>query len=943
MTKRNFKRGLMASALTVMTLGMAWSSAHAQDAAPADSPADANEAEQATVVVVYATRDKAINAQMKAINTISVLSKDDLDHTAVHNVAEALGTLPGVNVMNTGNSFFGGIDGASRGEGMFVSLRGMNSEYNVNMINGVTVAQGMPYSRGVQLSLLPPSGLQTIVLNLTSTADMDGDAIGGTVDFRTPTAFNFAGKSHGSLTVSGRIESRARDYGDSGLGGGLAGEYATKFGQNEQFGFYGSVFYDERSYANSESAGIMAAQNDGGWDYLVTDASGSSYPGLDKEANMVQTGLNVGVSTGSTKRWGGNMSFDWKVDDTFSLYARASYARADTEQNSTLSQYTSSSKSHNQVGTTDRYALSVDQISTRVWYETNPEVASLSTFTLGGEKRAGAWTLSPSLFMSYGNNDRPDHIEASARINQSDKYNHGTTRALGGLSIGYDNDGFAIPLMTTDIYNDLNNADTALLARRSGQLTESFSNQTKGGFKLDARYDADGGALQYIKTGFKFTESLRRVTNRDWTNDHFANSLGHGGETWASLGIADGEYSSVFPGVYDWSVPKVNESVLRDYFNQFKTDASFDTCVGYDDTSAETIQKSYDDNYNCNTQKGSEVVTAAYVMADYKFGNIEVLPGVRYEHSRIDNTYWVRASDNSTDDTKEVSHFESNRVEYDKVLPSVFLNYRPEGNAVYRASIWTSYTRPPFTQLGGGAQTSTSEDGTTTITKGNPDLKAIDAVNYDLAAEWTTSAGGHAQISAYYKALSHYIFDNGSNYLNGTEQVEGKVYTTMPQNGGDGHVTGLEAQIRQKFTTLPGWMSGFGVSGNATRQWTIVDLGSDLGSGQKKPMQNAPEWLANASIFYEKYGMSIDLNYSYKGAYLSNYALIGGVDAWVKPTRRVDLHAGYKINDRIKIDLSVANLLKDYSYWAHIGKRTYAINDIVDTGRTTLLTVKYDY
>lgn len=939
MTRSNFKRGLMASALTVMTLGMAWTAAHAQDVAPTDT----DEADKSTVVVVYATRDKAINAQMKAINTISVLSKDDLDHTAVHNVAEALGTLPGVNVMNTGNSFFGGIDGASRGEGMFVSLRGMNSEYNVNMINGVTVAQGMPYSRGVQLSLLPPSGLQTIVLNLTSTADMDGDAIGGTVDFRTPTAFNFSDKTHASVTLSGRLESRARDYDDSGLGGGIAGEYATKFGSNEQFGFYGSLFYDERAYANSESAGLMAAQNDGGWDYLVTDINGKSYAGLDKEANMVQTGINVGVSNGSTKRWGGNLSFDWNVDDTLSLYARASYARADTEQNSTLSQFASASKSHKQVGTTDRYALSVDQISTRVWYETNPEVATLSTFTLGGEKRAGAWTLSPSVFMSYGNNDRPDHIEASARINQSDNYNHGVNRPLGGLSIGYDNNGFPIPLYTTDIYNDLNNADTALLARRSGQLTESFSNQTKGGFKLDARYDAEGGALQYIKTGFKFTESLRRVTNRDWTNAHFANSLGHGGETWASLGIADGEYTSVFPGVYNWAVPKVNESVLLNYFNKFKTASSFDTCVDYDGSSAETIQKTYADNYNCNTQKGSEAVTAAYVMADYKFGNLEVLPGLRYEHSQIDNTYWVRASDDSTVGTKEVSHFESNQVEYDKVLPSVFLNYRPAGNAVYRASIWTSYTRPPFTQLGGGAQTSISDDGTTTITKGNPNLKAIDAVNYDLAAEWTTSAGGHAQISAYYKALSNYIFDNGSNYLNGTEQVEGKVYTTMPENGGNGHVTGLEAQIRQKFTTLPGWMSGFGLSGNATRQWTIVDLGSDLGSGQKKPMQNAPEWLANASIFYEKYGMSLDLNYGYKGANLANYAVIGGVDVWVKPTRRVDLHAGYKVNDHVKIDLSVANLLKDYSYWAHVGKRTFAINDIVDTGRTTLLTVKYEY
>lgn len=173
-------------------------------------------------VTVAATRYNATDMQMAATNTVNVLSADDLKTTAVHNVAEALGLMPGVNVINTGQSYFGGIDGAARGEGMFSSVRGLNAEYNVNLINGINVAQGMPYSRGVQLSLLPPSGLQTIALNKTSTADMDGDAIGGTIDYRTPSAFDSTDRQGGSVTLSGRLESRARDYGDSGLGSGAA-------------------------------------------------------------------------------------------------------------------------------------------------------------------------------------------------------------------------------------------------------------------------------------------------------------------------------------------------------------------------------------------------------------------------------------------------------------------------------------------------------------------------------------------------------------------------------------------------------------------------------------------------------------------------------------------------------------------------------------------------
>ena len=157
---------------------------------------------------------KAIDAKL---STNPTLSAEDLANTAVHNAAEALGLLPGVNVLNTNaGSFIGGIDSAARAEGMFVSVRGMDAEFNVNLINGVTVAQGMPKSREVQLSLLPPSGLKTVILNKTSRADMDGDAIGGTVDFRTPTAFDYP-ESFGSVTAGIRLESRPIDYHENGL------------------------------------------------------------------------------------------------------------------------------------------------------------------------------------------------------------------------------------------------------------------------------------------------------------------------------------------------------------------------------------------------------------------------------------------------------------------------------------------------------------------------------------------------------------------------------------------------------------------------------------------------------------------------------------------------------------------------------------------------------
>ncbi|MGH1556747.1 hypothetical protein ACRAWD_00945 [Caulobacter segnis] len=108
-----------------------------------------------------------------------------------------------------------------------------------------------------------------------------------------------------------------------------------KFGPEQSFGVYASAFYDKRNYANSEMAGVMAAQNDGGWSYLIRNAAGASYPGIDPEKNITQTGLNIGVSNGYTERWGGNFTLNWRPDDTLDAYLRGSYAFAKTQQNST--------------------------------------------------------------------------------------------------------------------------------------------------------------------------------------------------------------------------------------------------------------------------------------------------------------------------------------------------------------------------------------------------------------------------------------------------------------------------------------------------------------------------------------------------------------------------------------------------------------------------------
>ena len=875
-------------------------------------------------VVVATNRYEATAVQMNAVNTVSVLSADDLAHTAVHNVAEALGLLPGVNVLNTGSAYLGGVDGASRGEGMFASIRGLNTEYNVNLINGVEVAQGMPYSRGVQLSLLPPSGLQTISINKTSTADMDGDAIGGTVDFRTPNAFDFGGQTHASLTAGGRIESRARDYHEPGTGGTAAGEFSAKIGADDQFGVYGSAFWDVRHFNNSFLGAAREVTGDGAWAYAITTASGGNPPGFDPSKNLETTGFNVGASSGYTRRYGGNMSLDWRPGEDTSVYFRGSYALADTRQDSTQSQVLGRGVSYQQIGTTGLYQPLIKYVSTRAWYFTNPEKATLASFQLGGETRVGAWTLAPKVFSGYGVNDRPNHIEISTRplINGGNGFLYGSSTLAT-----YDSDGFPYPLLTPAMFAQLGDPST-LPARRAGQLTQTFSEQRKTGGQFDAKYDIGKGALDFLKVGVKYVRSERDVTTQDWTTAVFSD-----GRTYGSLGIINGWYSSVYPGVYNWSVPKVNQAALFNLFHTYVTPSSFDTCASLEVN-----------NWNCDSEHGTEAVTSAYALLNLKFGDsLEVIPGMRFEHTVIDNTFWVIPYSAGVE---QPGYWSSNTVTYNRPLPSLFVNYRPSGDTVYRGSIWTSYTRPPFVQLGGGSQIHVSPDGTSTITQSNPNLKPITSVNIDLSGEWSNSHGGHAAVAAYGKLLSNYIYDNGNSIVSPITSGSGTALITEPSNGGSGHVYGVELSARQKFQDLPAPFDGFGIGANVTRQTTRVNLGVK-GLDPSERIQNAPNWMANAEVFYEKRGFSVNAIYHYTSSYISQYDYMNlGAswdDLWIRPVQRVDLHAGYNYHDRLQIDLSVANVFKDISYWSHVGEHSIALSDIVDSGRTTLLTAKYNF
>ena len=115
---------------------------------------------------------EAINQQLASNTIANVVSADRIQEIPDANAAESVGRLPGISIIRSG------------GEGQKVTIRGMAPQYNVMMVNGVRLESTDRDDRSVDLNMIAPNILSGIEVKKALTADMDADAVGGTVNLR---------------------------------------------------------------------------------------------------------------------------------------------------------------------------------------------------------------------------------------------------------------------------------------------------------------------------------------------------------------------------------------------------------------------------------------------------------------------------------------------------------------------------------------------------------------------------------------------------------------------------------------------------------------------------------------------------------------------------------------------------------------------------------------
>ncbi|WP_445734353.1 TonB-dependent receptor [Mariniflexile sp.] len=226
---------------------------------------------------------KALNQQKSADNLKNVVSADEMGKFPDQNSAESLQRVSGVNLQR------------DEGDGRFVLVRGLAPQFTNISVNGEQIPSPEGGFRSVALDAIPSNQLASLEVSKSITPDMDGDAIGGSINLTTPMA------TKRKLTISGAAALEYNDGSEKTTGQGNIS--VSKRSENGKFGFIVNG-----SYAGSQKA---------------TDRYGFDGWG-DAGTNDVEQ-VEISDYEIERNRYGASTTLDYKGEKT-NVYARVLYS-----------------------------------------------------------------------------------------------------------------------------------------------------------------------------------------------------------------------------------------------------------------------------------------------------------------------------------------------------------------------------------------------------------------------------------------------------------------------------------------------------------------------------------------------------------------------------------------------------------------------------------------
>jgi TonB-dependent receptor len=857
--------------------------------------------EEVVVTAQARGQQAAINQQLSS-NTISnIVASDRIRELPDASAAESIGRLPGVSIDRY------------NGEATGVAIRGLSPKYNTVTVNGVALPATNNTDRSVDLSLISSNLLDGIEVKKSNTADMDADALGGTIDLRLKEApegyqingglqggynnlMNYYGNYSGYVSVSNRFL-------DNNLG----------------------IIFGGNADRNNRTADKLTAS------YLASSANSSA---------IDQVTLNTFTTRREEafkNRLGGNVLVDYKIPFG-KVTGNGFYSQAKTD------------------GTYRQDQVDFRQNKRYYLLEQNVSTTSLYTSGLGVAQDFG--------WFKY---------DASISATGSRTYDPNDWQWQFNLEANAENGVPTVSMPLTDVYSLINRRDSLTMLANVYKNSTILNERTKSAqFNFEVPYKVGDFINGSVKTGGKF-----RWINRYFDQEQYGRTGMQYGGFWTSIGSdMTRQLATLYPKDFNFtddsiSIANAGNWILPRFYGGYTVPSNFlggqyklgmtpdlrlmqELSNVIQTISARNWQRLSVGSMG-NDYDGVEQYQAAYIMTEINLGpDITFIPGVRYDkdYTRYHGQTF-RAMNSSNSELPPVDYkLNENERSNSFWLPQIHLKLHPiEWLRIHLAGTET-VTRPDFSMY---APITTLDTYGNTLVGANGALRDSRSKNADAAVSVYEEHAGLITVSGFYKKIDDLIMYAGIPTVNrqvynslssslginvnapqtwfvdpsqpgvgGTPQIN-----TWINNPSPAQYRGIEFEWQTNFWYLPSVFKGLVFNVNWTYIVSQIDLqqwktysqstynpitdGFDtyswtVQSSRKSRMPDQPAHIFNMTLGYDYKGFSVRVSYLYQSDKFTGAGQTNVTDSYTGPYDRWDLAIQQKVTSYLQLYANFNNL-----------------------------------
>ena len=760
--------------------------------------------------------------------------------------ADDAGKLPDRNAGETLARVVGVAVTTDQGEGRYVTIRGIDAALSNVTIDGQIIGSPEGDTRRVALDTVPADILSKLEVIKSATPDLDGNAIGGTINLVTPSVFD---------DPDGSFFSATGDYGYYDLGGQNPWGGSLAWGNifNERFGIVLSASYSDREFNSHNIQGGDPWTEEG--DFLVPD----EFTMRDYLIRRVRKGFVANL--------------EFRPNDDLKLHWRNLYNRyEDTELQPEVTLDYRGGDLENQTPTSGTFTEGEgERINTERF-----EIQSILSSTLGGDITIGEWNLAGSF--TYGETKQDTPYDNAYIFELDDE-----------IPMMYDTSNYFWRVDAGPEFDDADNFEFSE-ADRGHQLIEEDLRIGQVDFRRAFTWDDRDG---YLKFGAK------HISRESTSDQDMIVYDGFDGDYLLSQVAQDGD-----PDFYD---SERSYYTFGPFPNYSRADRFFrDNEDSFEISDADTIAESFGVDYRVKEtvtagylmgqlQVGSAsfIAGARVEQTDTDFDAFDivfvdgdapnpppqvhgtkkytnVLPDLLMTWAIRDNLLLRAAWTNTI-----------GRPSYEQNVPFRIFEIEEDDDDVFEGA----------------------------IEAGNSDLDPLESMNYDAALEWYLEPAGLLSAGVFYKDIDNPIF-NRIQVLEDEEfegRFYSELEIQQFQNANSGEIVGVELGFQQQFTELPGLLRGLGVSLSYT--WTDSEAEVDvLGVTRKVPFFLQSEHIGNIALFYELSGLELRLAYAYRSEYLDTIGDTEESDLYVDTHGQLDFKASYQFTKQASAFIQWQNI-----------------------------------